>query len=173
MSLERSYFAIKRDSQGVEYITSPDEVIIVALGPGNIVYFITEPAPAFGENTLLLPGGTVEDSEELAVTANRELQEELGYRAGELTSLGELRPWSKYLAVRTHVFLARDLIVSRLLGDEDYEIHIAPHPLRSWENLIKKGHLHDARVIAALYLTKSYLQKINRQSMRNSTTQKT
>ena len=39
--------------------------------------------------------------------ANRELQEEIGYKAGRLDYLGELRPFSKYLAVRSFVYLAR------------------------------------------------------------------
>lgn len=40
-----------------------------------------EPSAAFGEPTLILPGGETEPGEPHNVTANRELQEEIGYKA--------------------------------------------------------------------------------------------
>ena len=72
------------------------------------------------------------------------------FRAGRIDSLGELRPFSKYLTVRSFVYLARDLVPSRLVGDEGYDITVQPVPLASFETLIGDGRLLDARVIASL-----------------------
>jgi hypothetical protein len=90
--------------------------------------------------------------------ANRELQEEVGYRADRLDFLGELRPWSKYLAVRTRVYLARDLRESALPGDEAYEIGVERVPLAAFEALVDQGRLRDARAIAALHLARRFLE---------------
>ena len=87
----------------------------------------------------------------------RELQEEIGFRAGRLDFLGELRPYSKYLAARTFVYLARDMTPHKLEGDEDHDIGVHLTPLSEFERLIAASRLLDARVIAALYLAQDFL----------------
>ncbi len=151
------YMSIERDAHGLEYIRcSTDEAIIVAVD-GSDVLLIIEPAPAFGGETLILPGGSVDEGEHHGLTANRELQEEIGYKAQRLEFLGELRPWSKYLALRTYVYLGRDLVQSRLSGDEDYSIRVERVNLATFERLIVTTRLQDARVIAALYMARAAL----------------
>ena len=109
-SSPREYFFLKKDKHGEDFIESFDEVLIVPIDQDESVLFARELAPAFAHiPVLIFPGGTIEDNERLEATANRELQEEIGMRANHLEYLGELWPWSKYLAVRSHLFLARDL----------------------------------------------------------------
>lgn len=149
------YFELLEDSAGDGYIACGDEVLIIPLTADGQIIFIREPAPAFGrEPALLLPGGSAERGEDLAVTANRELQEEIGYRAHSLGFLTALRPWSKYLRVTSHIFLAWDLLASKLDGDEGYAIELEAHPLAAIDHLISSGALLDARVIAALLLAR-------------------
>jgi 8-oxo-dGTP pyrophosphatase MutT (NUDIX family) len=153
------YFAIVVDGDGTEYVRTGDEVLVVPLTAQGEVLLISEPAPAFGGAALVLPGGETEAGEPFIDTANRELQEEIGFRAGRIDSLGELRPFSKYLTVRSFVYLARDLVPSRLVGDEGYDITVQPVPLASFETLIGDGRLLDARVIASLFLARSFVTK--------------
>lgn len=151
------YFSIQADAAGTEFVRAGDEVLVVALSEQSQVLLIKEPSPAFDALTLVLPGGSVEADEEFSLTANRELQEEVGFRAATLDYLGELRPFSKYLAVRSHVYLARQLSPSELPGDEDYEIEVARVPLEGFEAMVEDGRLLDARVIAALYLARAFM----------------
>lgn len=150
------YFSICRDAEGSEYVACGDEVLVVALTGQGEVLLTREPAPAFGEPALVLPGGQTEPDEPHPETANRELQEETGFKAGRMDFLGELRPFSKYLAVRSFVYLARDLSPSRLPGDEGYEIEVVRLPLADFESWAAAGRLLDARVIAALYRARSF-----------------
>ncbi len=153
MPFKSKYFEIAEDDEGDEYVVCADEVLMIPLTEDGRVIFIREPAPAFGrESPLLLPGGMAEADEDLALTANRELQEEIGYRADRLDFLLEMRPWSKYLRVTSHVFVALGLQASKLDGDEGYMIGLESHPLNALDNLILSGALRDARVIAALLL---------------------
>jgi ADP-ribose diphosphatase len=151
------YFSIRTGATGEEYVHCGDEVLIVAVDAAGDVHLGVEPSAAFGESVWLLPGGQTEPDESLAQTANRELQEEIGFHAGRLDPLGEFRPFSKYLSTRSHVYLARDLRPSRLPGDEGYMIAVKQVPLASFEALIAAGQLRDARVIAALYLARQFL----------------
>jgi ADP-ribose diphosphatase len=151
------WFSIVTTAAGEEVVQAADEALVVPLTAEGEVLLSLEPSAAFGESTLILPGGIVEASELPAAAANRELQEEIGFKAGRLDFLGELRPFSKYLTVRSFVYLARNLIQSKLAGDEDYEVGIERVPLSDFETLISNGHLHDARVIAALYMARASL----------------
>jgi ADP-ribose diphosphatase len=152
------YFALESDSRGERFIRSHDEVLVLPLTHSGQVLLAIEPSPAFGEDVLILPGGTASPHESPTETANRELQEEVGYRAGRLDLLGELRPWPKYLRVRSLVYLARDLEPSRLPGDEPYVIGVARTTLADFETLITTGRLRDARAIAALHLARAFLR---------------
>ena len=163
---QSQWFSIRARIPGDEYVTSTgDEVLVVPLTNDDEVILTVEPSLAFGESTLILPGGETKPGVSHPEMANLELQEEIGYRAGQLDFLGELRPWSKYLAVRSFVYLARDLVESSLPGDEDYEIGIERVSLTSFENLIASGRLIDARAIAALYLARSHISQMNTTAM--------
>jgi ADP-ribose diphosphatase len=142
----------------VYVVKARDEALIVPLTQQGAVIFAVEPSPALGRDVLILPGGEVADGEFSLDAGNRELQEEIGYRADRLDFLASLHPWAKYLTVRSHVYLARDLQPGKLAGDEDYAIGVESVPLADFETLIASGRLTDARVVAALYLARRYLQ---------------
>jgi ADP-ribose diphosphatase len=160
MAYQGKYFAIRLDANGTEFVDAGDnEVLIVSITAEGEVILTIEPSAAFGEVTVILPGGKVEQGEDSAETASRELQEEVGYVPGRLDYLGELRPFSKHLTTRCFVYLARDLMPSKQEGDEDYPIQLERVALSGFEQLIAMGRLLDARVIAALYMTRHFLHE--------------
>jgi ADP-ribose diphosphatase len=161
---EAGYSRIEKDDLGREYIHGEDEVRVIPLTSMGDVILSIEPSPAFGEHVLIVGGGQIEPGETHNWTANRELQEELGYTANRLDFLGELRPWAKYLTMRSFVYLARDLVESKLQGDEAEEIGKEYVPLSNFEPLITSGQLVDAVSIAALYLARSFLNRTSRES---------
>ena len=147
------YYSIIQPDNGDTYISCDNEVVVVPIHASGHVILISEPSSAFGDQCLLLPGGIVDDGETCSVAANRELQEEIGYAANSLGYLGEIRPFSKYLTVKTFVFIGRDLVPSQMIGDEDHEIE--KHLIAGDELLgfIQNGQINDARVIAALFMS--------------------
>ena len=153
------YFSLHLNAHGTEYVCTGNAVMVVPLDEDNNIIFIREPAPAFADTALLLPAGETEPGEPHADTANRELQEEIGFKAARLDFLAELRAFPKYLTVQTYAFLARDLSPSRLKGDEDYAIESHRVPLTGFESLIDTGRLHDACAISALYLARRFVQE--------------
>jgi ADP-ribose diphosphatase len=154
---EGRYFALLTDPVHGEVVRCGDETLVVALDQDGDVLLTIEPSAAFPEPTVILPGGSTSPDLPHAETASLELQEEVGLRAERLDFLGELRPFSRYLTVRTFVYLARDLVPSRLVGDEPYVVGAEWVPLASFESLNAAGRLLDARVIAALYLARAFL----------------
>jgi ADP-ribose diphosphatase len=147
------YYSILQPNNGDAYISCDNEVMVVPVHASGHVILISEPSSAFGGQCLLLPGGMVDGGETCSVAANRELQEEAGYAANSLSFLGEIRPFSKYLTVKTFVFVGRDLVPNQQIGDEEHDIE--KHLVASDDllELIQNGQINDARVIAALFMS--------------------
>ncbi len=158
IAYEGNYFSLRIDDKGKEFVYTGNEVLTVPLTESGDVLLIKEPSPAFGIPVLVLSGGESTPDESHAETAGRELREEIGLAARRLDYLGELRPYSKYLTVRSFIFLARNLTDGKLPGDEDYTVEVERFPLHQFEQLIADGYLQDARVIAALYMTRKFLE---------------
>lgn len=161
---EGDYFSLRSNAYG-QFVQSDNEALVVPLTEQGEVILTAEPSPAFGESVLVLPGGATEPDEDHSETAIRELREEIGLAPGRIDFLGELQPFSKYLSMRSFLYLARDLIPSPLRGDECYPIQQEKVALSTFETLIHSGRLRDARIIAALYLTRTFLaEQQNRHS---------
>ena len=145
------------EGPGGPYIATGNAVMCVPVTAGGNVLFILEPNAYDGQYNLYLPAGRVEPDEDYAAAANRELQEEAGVKAARIEPLATLRPWFKYLDSTLTVFLARDLTLSKLEGDEAYTIETEEIPLAEFETHIAAGRLTDSSVIAALYLARQNL----------------
>src|ERR1044071_4500751 len=76
-----------------EVVEHRGAVAIVPRLDEETVLLIRQYRPAVGETLLEIPAGTCESDEEADLTANRELEEEIGYRARKLR-----RMFSQYLA---------------------------------------------------------------------------
>jgi ADP-ribose diphosphatase len=154
------FIALMENARGVGYVRAPNGVCAVPLTAADEVIFIHEPSPALGENVLYLPSGRLEDGDlSPEAAANRELQEEIGLKAARLDYLGKLFPWSKYLTAHLLIYLARSFTPSKLDGDEGYAISTEHVPLADVEGLITSGRLHDATIIAALSMARSFVAK--------------
>ena len=155
------YFTLMADADGVGFIHCGDAVVVVPLTASGDVLLAVERSPAMDREILTLVSGSIEAGESLEEAANRELQEELGWRAGRLDYLGELHPF-KYLATRQFAFLARDLTPSKLAGDETHAITERRVSLNDFTDLCQAGELQDANAIAALCLARDYLTRSDR-----------
>jgi ADP-ribose diphosphatase len=152
------YFTLMEDAQGVGFVYCSDAVLVVPWTEDGQVLLAHERSPAFDREILTLVSGQVEPEESLEEAANRELQEELGWRAQRLDYLSELHPF-KYLTTRQFVFLARGLAPSKLPGDEKHTITARPVSLDEFAGRCMQGKLHDGLALAALCLARRFLQE--------------
>jgi ADP-ribose pyrophosphatase len=133
-----------------EIVEHSGAVAIVPLLDAETILLIRQFRPAVGETLLEIPAGTCEAGEDPDATANRELEEEIGYRAGRLR-----RMFSQYLAPGyssevLHAYFGEDLVPSRAEGDEDEAIEVVPVCASEIESMILDGQIKDAKSIAAL-----------------------
>jgi ADP-ribose pyrophosphatase len=112
----------------VELIQHPPSVVLVVHEGGELV-LVRQSRPGSGTRTLELPSGKIEDGETPLEAAARELGEECGLAAAELTELGTFWAAPGYSTELVHVFDAAGLSVAdpaELDDDEDIEVERRP-----------------------------------------------
>jgi ADP-ribose diphosphatase len=153
------YFVLMANDDGEGFVHCGDGVLIVPVTADGGVLMAFERSAAFNRDVLIVAGGATEPGEPLEETANRELQEELGWRARRIDYLGEIHLF-KYITSRQFVFLARDLVRSKLAGDERYPVRTRSILLDNYIDLCTGGELQDAPSIAALCLARHFLEQV-------------
>jgi len=126
-------------------------ITLVAFDPDDRLLLVRQYRHAVGRELLELPAGTLDPGESPEAAAERELQEETGYRPERLERLGGFYTAPGYCTEYLHVFLATDLVESRLEGDEE-AIHLERFPLEEALRLIGVGEIEDAKTSGALLL---------------------
>jgi 8-oxo-dGDP phosphatase len=99
-----------------------------------------------------LPGGLVDDGEEPAAAANRELAEETGYRAGRVAPLVTFQPMPGTIDAEHHVFTGRDPHRVGEPTDPAEAARVEWVPLASIPGLIAAGDIWNAGSLVALPL---------------------
>ncbi len=133
-------------------------VLIVPLLDNETVLLVREYSAGIDRYELGLPKGKVDAGENALNAANRELKEEVGYGAKQLHSLASLSIAPSYLEHMIDIVIARDLYEEKLPGDEPEELEVIPWKLDNIQGLLATGECSEARSIAALYMTRDYLE---------------
>lgn len=108
---------------------------------------------------LEFPAGTVEPGEAPQQTIEREIQEEIGYRAGRWTSLGEFFLAPGYSDEIIYAFLARDLeaLEHPPQGDADEDLRPVLMTPAELESAILAGRPVDAKTVTSFLLARPHL----------------
>lgn len=132
-------------------------VIIVPMLDEHTVLLVREYAAGLHHYEIGLPKGRLEEGEDVLSGAQRELKEEVGYGARELTELTRLSLAPGYMTHMTRVVLARDLYPEKLPGDEPEELEVVPWPIDDLLPITRRDDCTEGRTIAALYIARDYL----------------
>lgn len=133
-----------------EVVQHPGAVAIVALDDAQNVILVRQYRVAAAQYMVEIPAGTLEPDEPPALCAERELQEEAGYKPGKLESLGGMYVAPGYTTEYIHLFLARDLAASELPADDDEFIDVVKMPLPTALAQIDSGEINDGKTIAGI-----------------------
>jgi len=126
----------------------PDWVSVVPVTRDGRFVLVRQYRYGVDAATLEVPGGLIDEGEEPATSAARELREETGFGGGTLASLGTTHPNPVFQSNRHHMFLARD--VERMGEPEfDAEEHCEVVLLDAGE---LRAHVRDGKITHALVL---------------------
>jgi ADP-ribose pyrophosphatase len=106
-----------------------------------------------GRTTWEMPTGGAHAGESVEEAAQRELAEEIGYRAGRLTHVSTYHTSKSVMDETAHLFLGEELVKLALPRDETEFIDIRPIPFREALELVLSGEIVDSMTIIAILHT--------------------
>jgi len=133
-----------------EVVVHPGAAVILPILDDGRVLLIHNHRVAVGQELLELPAGTLDDCEDPAACAARELAEETGYRAGSLRPLTSFFTSPGILTERIHAFLATDLTPGATAHEAGEQIRPVTFTLADALQAIRDGRICDAKTILTL-----------------------
>lgn len=138
-----------------EIVEHAPVVAIVPIDANDEIILVRQYRLAAEEALLEIPAGLVDPGEDLEAAAQRELREEIGYRASTLRRLGGFFVSPGFCTEFIHVYVATGLTESPLDGDEDEEITVERMPFADAVRLVESGAIKDAKSVAGILLTQA------------------
>jgi 8-oxo-dGTP pyrophosphatase MutT (NUDIX family) len=134
-------------------IRHPGAVGIVPLDDEGAVLLIEQYRAPVDETILEIPAGKLDvDGEDPAVAAVRELEEELGYTAGNLEPLMSFYTGPGFTDEVIHLYLGTELtaVPHRPHGVEEEAARLVRIPVDELSGMLAAGRVKDAKTIAGL-----------------------
>lgn len=140
-----------------EVVRHPGGVAILPLDRDGSVTLVQQYRYPFHQLLLELPAGKLDEGEDHRAAAARELSEETGLEAGELTYLGCLLASPGFCDEKLHMYLARDLRRAESHPDDDEFLNVVTIPFEELARKVMDGTIEDAKTVATALKTKVLL----------------
>ncbi len=133
-------------------------VAIAAVTPEGKMVLVRQYRKAAGKALLEVPAGKIEKDESSHLeVAIRELKEETGYTAGQMTLITHFYASVGYSMEIIYLYLALHLSPGETSFDEHELIEIEEYEIKDLKKMIKTGAICDSKTIAAILLTEQEL----------------
>ncbi|MBK5202051.1 MAG: NUDIX hydrolase [Spirochaetaceae bacterium] len=138
------------------YLSHPGGVAILAINEKNEIAIVNQYRNSIKMITKEIPAGkTDKDPLESDIdAAKRELREETGYIAKDISYLGKTYPSAGILDEKLEMFFARNLIKDEMDLDDDEFINIEWIHTSKFEEMIKEKIIIDTKSICAYFMAK-------------------
>jgi len=133
-----------------EVVLHPGAVAIVAMDDAGRLLLVRQYRYPVGRELLEIPAGKLEPGEEPASAARRELEEETGYAAGNLESLGVFYTSPGFSNEKMYLYLATDLRPAAGKRDEDEFLALVRMSLSEARQKVRTGEILDAKTIVGI-----------------------
>lgn len=135
-----------------EIIKHNGSAVIVPVFEDLTVALVRQYRHAAEKYLLEIPAGTLEIGESPEVGAAREVEEEIGFRAGKIEKLTEFYVSPGFLTEKMYVFLATDFTKTAQNLDEDEVISIERYSFPELYEKIRNGEIQDAKSMVSVIL---------------------
>lgn len=133
-----------------EIISHHGSAVIVPVFNDLTVALVRQYRHAAGKYLLEIPAGSLKKDEDARLGAERELEEEIGVRAGKIEKLTEFYVSPGFLSEKMNIFLATDLTEVGQNLEEDELIEIEKYNFPILFEMIRRGDFEDAKTIIGL-----------------------
>lgn len=135
-----------------EIVTHHGSCVIVPVFADNRVALVKQYRHPAKKYLLEIPAGTLNENEAPEIGATREVEEEIGVRAGKIEKLTEFYVSPGFLTEKMHLFLATDFTETKQNLDEDEFLSIEKFSFEQIFEMIKNGEIEDAKTMIGVIL---------------------
>ena len=140
-----------------EYVVHPGAAMVVPLLADGQVLLVRQYRYPLHRAFIEFPAGKIDPGESPRQTAERELIEETGYRAGNFTELTTIHNAIGYSDERIVLYLAEDLTVGEQELDEHEFVELFTAPLSQLMAWIAAGEVTDVKTIMGAFFVQQHL----------------
>jgi len=133
-----------------EIVEHADCVAIIAVDADDNVLLVNQFRKPVEKELLEIPAGGIDDGEDAGEAVIREMQEETGFRPQTVEHLGGFYSTPGYCTEYLYLYLATDLVPSRLIAEDTEGIEVVRVPIAQIPELVTSGKVQDAKSIAGL-----------------------
>ena len=133
-----------------EWINHPGAVVIIPILPNGKIALIKQFRYAARSEFVELPAGKLDEGEDPKACAFRELEEEIGYRAGKMQFIANIHPAIGFANEIMSIYLAEDLKKTNYNRDKDEFIELIPTNMEEALNLVWENKITDVKSIIGL-----------------------
>ena len=135
-----------------EIVRHKGGVAVIPITENNEIIMVRQFRKAFNEELLEVPAGKIEHDEATELCAVRELKEETGFSADNITFLNVMYPSPGYTDEKIYIYKAEGLVEGDLSLDEDEFLNVEKYTLEQAVEMVKTGIIKDAKSIIAILL---------------------
>lgn len=132
-----------------EVVEHPGGTSVLYVQDGKIL-LVKQFRYAFGEAIYEIPAGKLNVGEDPKEAARRELSEEAGVEAKELTLISEYYPTCGYSAEKIYIYEAHDCVQGTAHPDEGEFLNVEYMPVEEVWQKIRSGEIKDSKTIIAV-----------------------
>lgn len=135
-----------------ELVKHSGAVAVIPISKDNKIVFVKQYRKPLEKTLLEIPAGKLEEDEEPATTAIRELEEETGYTTDHLSFVTSFYTSPGFADELMHIYLTRDLQIldEPVPGDEDEFVEVVELTLEEAKRYVKEEQIHDAKTNYAI-----------------------
>ncbi len=135
-----------------EIVEHDESVVIVPIDSEGYLLLVKQYRKATGNFLLEAPAGGIEKGEEPRQAAEREIQEEIGFRSNDMRYIGGFWMAPGFCTEYMYAYIATDLEKSYLPADEDENIEVVFLHKDDINRAIMSGEIEDSKSIASIMM---------------------
>jgi ADP-ribose pyrophosphatase len=136
-----------------EIAVHPGGAVIVPVKEDGKLIMVSQYRYPFQKFLTEFPAGKLDKNEDPQDCALRELQEETGYKAGNVQKLGAIATTPGFCTELLHIYLAEDLTPGSHNREEgEYGMEIKEFTFGEIEEKISRGEIIDSKSISGFYM---------------------
>ncbi len=142
-----------------EVVEHPGGVTVLPIDDDGFCYCVRQFRYPMGKVMLEVPAGKLEKGEDHRECAVRELSEETGFSADELTYLGPICTSPGFSTEVLHIYLAQGLHAGKSHPDEGEFLSVEKHHIDELVDMVMSGEIDDGKTVIAVLKAKRLLEQ--------------